>query len=47
MSYLGMFQEVLTDRSKVNEMVRLFDPVVRVIDGYAGERVSMRVIFLD
>ncbi|KAK9079404.1 hypothetical protein SSX86_001075 [Deinandra increscens subsp. villosa] len=35
--------EVLRDRSKVQEMVRLFDPVVRVIDGYAGERVSMRV----
>nr|XP_043628149.1 uncharacterized protein LOC122599667 [Erigeron canadensis] len=35
--------EVLRDRSKVQEMVRLFDPVVRVIDGYAGERVSLRV----
>ncbi|KAJ0714388.1 putative carboxynorspermidine synthase [Helianthus annuus] len=35
--------EVLRDRSRVQDMVRLFDPVVRVIDGYAGERVSMRV----
>ncbi|KAI7749557.1 hypothetical protein M8C21_021924 [Ambrosia artemisiifolia] len=35
--------EVLRDRSRVQEMVRLFDPVVRAIDGYAGERVSMRV----
>ncbi|XP_071709356.1 uncharacterized protein [Rutidosis leptorrhynchoides] len=35
--------EILRDRSKVQEMVRLFDPVVRVIDGYAGERVSLRV----
>ncbi|GKE98757.1 hypothetical protein Tco_0022108, partial [Tanacetum coccineum] len=24
-------------------MVQLFDPAVRVIDGYAGERVSIRV----
>ncbi|KAI3687797.1 hypothetical protein L1987_81500 [Smallanthus sonchifolius] len=35
--------EVLRDRSSVQAMVRLFDPVVRVIDGYAGERVSLRV----
>ncbi|KAI3522808.1 hypothetical protein L1887_00858 [Cichorium endivia] len=35
--------ELLRDRSKVQEMVRLFDPVVRVIDEYAGERVSLRV----
>ncbi|XP_076937977.1 uncharacterized protein LOC143607486 [Bidens hawaiensis] len=35
--------EILRDRSKVQNMVRLFDPVVRVIDGFAGERVSMRV----
>lgn len=36
-------QEFLRDRSKVQRMVELFDPVVRVIDGFAGERVSMRV----
>ncbi|XP_065862201.1 uncharacterized protein [Euphorbia lathyris] len=36
-------QEVLKDRSKVNELVELFDPVVRALDGIAGERVSMRV----
>jgi len=24
-------------------MVELFDPVVRAMDGFAGERVSMRV----
>lgn len=36
-------QEVLKDRSKVNELVQLFDPVVRALDGIAGERVSMRV----
>ncbi|CAK8576918.1 unnamed protein product [Lathyrus sativus] len=35
--------EFLRDRSKVQRMVELFDPVVRVIDGFAGERVSMRV----
>ncbi|KAI3822494.1 hypothetical protein L1987_10084 [Smallanthus sonchifolius] len=34
--------EVLRDRNRVQEMVRLFDPVVRVMDGYAGERVSLR-----
>ncbi|KAJ0838416.1 putative cupredoxin [Helianthus annuus] len=33
----------LRDRSRVQEMVRLFNSVVRVIDGYATERVSMRV----
>ncbi|KAJ0709070.1 putative transcription factor C2C2-Dof family [Helianthus annuus] len=33
----------LRDRSRVQEMVRLFDSVVRVIDGYATEHVSMRV----
>ncbi|KAM7502501.1 hypothetical protein LguiB_001405 [Lonicera macranthoides] len=35
--------EFLRDRSKVQEMVRLFDPLVRAVDGIAGERVSMRV----
>lgn len=40
-------QEYLRDRSKVQELVRLFDPVVRAIDGIAGERVSMRVRFTE
>uniref|UniRef100_A0A7N0RI92 Saccharopine dehydrogenase NADP binding domain-containing protein n=2 Tax=Kalanchoe fedtschenkoi TaxID=63787 RepID=A0A7N0RI92_KALFE len=35
--------EFLQDRSKVQQLVQLFDPVVRVFDGIAGERVSMRV----
>ncbi|CAI8617230.1 unnamed protein product [Vicia faba] len=35
--------EFLRDRSKVQRMVELFDPVVRAVDGFAGERVSMRV----
>uniref|UniRef100_A0A2P2LG93 Uncharacterized protein n=1 Tax=Rhizophora mucronata TaxID=61149 RepID=A0A2P2LG93_RHIMU len=35
--------EFLRDRTKVQELVQLFDPVVRVVDGIAGERVSMRV----
>ncbi|KAL9663064.1 hypothetical protein QQ045_027901 [Rhodiola kirilowii] len=35
--------EFLRDRSKVQQLVQLFDPVVRVFDGIAGERVSMRV----
>ncbi|AAF87886.1 Hypothetical protein [Arabidopsis thaliana] len=34
--------EVLRDRTKVQQMVELFDPVVRAMDGFAGERVSMR-----
>ncbi|XP_057500382.1 uncharacterized protein LOC130784508 [Actinidia eriantha] len=35
--------EFLRDRSKVQNLVQLFDPVVRAVDGIAGERVSMRV----
>ncbi|XP_059430403.1 uncharacterized protein LOC132164012 isoform X1 [Corylus avellana] len=35
--------EFLRDRSKVQELVQLFDPVVRSVDRIAGERVSMRV----
>ncbi|XP_068339320.1 uncharacterized protein [Pyrus communis] len=35
--------ELLRDRSKVQQMVELFDPVVRQVDSFAGERVSMRV----
>lgn len=36
-------QEFLRDRKKVQQLVDLFDPVVRAVDGIAGERVSMRV----
>ncbi|KAL7199340.1 hypothetical protein ACSBR2_021600 [Camellia fascicularis] len=35
--------EFLRDRSKVQNLVEQFDPVVRAVDGIAGERVSMRV----
>ncbi|KAA3458917.1 Saccharopine dehydrogenase isoform 2 [Gossypium australe] len=35
--------EFLRDRSKVQQLVELFDPLVRAVDGIAGERVSMRV----
>ncbi|PHT34655.1 hypothetical protein CQW23_26455 [Capsicum baccatum] len=35
--------EFLRDRSKVQQLVQLFDPVVRAVDGTAGEAVSMRV----
>ncbi|XP_015875803.3 uncharacterized protein LOC107412530 [Ziziphus jujuba] len=35
--------EFLRDRNKVQQLVQLFDPVVRAVDGIAGERVSMRV----
>ncbi|KAK8954386.1 hypothetical protein KSP39_PZI002294 [Platanthera zijinensis] len=34
---------ILRDKSKVQQLVRLFDPLVRAIDGIVGERVSMRV----
>ncbi|KAE9463281.1 hypothetical protein C3L33_04820, partial [Rhododendron williamsianum] len=34
--------EFLRDRSKVQKLVELFDPVVRAVDEIAGERVSMR-----
>ncbi|CAI0546800.1 unnamed protein product [Linum tenue] len=36
-------QEFLKDRSKVGAMVQLFDPLVRAVDGFAGERVAMRI----
>ncbi|KAI4386236.1 hypothetical protein MLD38_004184 [Melastoma candidum] len=36
-------REYLRDRSKVQQLVQLFDPIVRAIDGIAGERVSIRV----
>ncbi|KAL2941974.1 Carboxynorspermidine synthase [Bienertia sinuspersici] len=35
--------EFLRDRKKVQQLVELFDPVVRAVDGISGERVSMRV----
>ncbi|XP_022884108.1 uncharacterized protein LOC111400882 isoform X2 [Olea europaea var. sylvestris] len=35
--------EFLRDRSKVQQLVQLFDPLVRKVDGIAGEKVSMRV----
>ncbi|TYH10002.1 hypothetical protein ES288_A07G142900v1 [Gossypium darwinii] len=34
--------EFLRDRSKVQQLVEWFDPLVRAVDGIAGERVSMR-----
>ncbi|XP_077252955.1 saccharopine dehydrogenase isoform X2 [Tasmannia lanceolata] len=36
-------KEILRDKSKVQKLVQMFDPVVRAFDGIAGERVSMRV----
>lgn len=36
-------QEFLRDKSRVRRLVELFDPLVRAVDGIAGERVSMRV----
>ncbi|XP_022730684.1 uncharacterized protein LOC111285472 [Durio zibethinus] len=35
--------EFLRDRNKVQQLVQLFNPLVRAVDGIAGERVSMRV----
>ncbi|OVA08050.1 Saccharopine dehydrogenase / Homospermidine synthase [Macleaya cordata] len=35
--------EVLRDKGKVRQLVQIFDPLVRAVDGIAGERVSMRV----
>ncbi|XVF47323.1 hypothetical protein PTKIN_Ptkin03bG0100200 [Pterospermum kingtungense] len=35
--------EYLRDRNKVQQLVQLFDPIVRAVDGIAGEPVSMRV----
>ncbi|EPS70904.1 hypothetical protein M569_03855, partial [Genlisea aurea] len=42
MTYL-LRPETLRDRTKVGELVRLFDPLVRAVDRIAGEKVSMRV----
>jgi len=33
----------LRDKNKVQKLVMSVDPLVRAIDGIAGERVSMRV----
>lgn len=38
-----IMQDFLRNRKKVQQLVDLFDPVVRAVDGIAGERVSMRV----
>lgn len=35
--------EFLRDKSKVQQLVQVFDPLVRAVDGFAGEKVSMRV----
>ncbi|CAA6662148.1 unnamed protein product [Spirodela intermedia] len=35
--------EFLQDRSKVQKLVQIFDPIVRATDALVGERVSMRV----
>ncbi|XP_075520138.1 uncharacterized protein LOC142553634 [Primulina tabacum] len=35
--------ESLRDKSKVQQLVQLFDPLVRAVDAFAGEKVSMRV----
>ncbi|KAI3968251.1 hypothetical protein MKX01_018554 [Papaver californicum] len=35
--------EMLRDKGKIQQLVQLFDPLVRAVDGIAGERVSMRV----
>nr|XP_027101223.1 uncharacterized protein LOC113720754 isoform X3 [Coffea arabica] len=35
--------EFLRDRSKVQQLVQAFDPLVRAVDKFSGERVSMRV----
>ncbi|KAL0435360.1 UNVERIFIED_CONTAM: hypothetical protein Sradi_0243900 [Sesamum radiatum] len=42
MTYL-LPAETLRDRSKVQQLVQLFDPLVRAVDGIIGEKVSMRV----
>ncbi|XP_051141894.1 uncharacterized protein LOC127258886 [Andrographis paniculata] len=42
MTYL-LPPETLRDRGKVQQLVELFDPLVRAVDGIAGEKVSMRV----
>lgn len=39
-------QEILQDQQKVQSLVRWSDIAVRAVDGFAGERVSMRVSIL-
>lgn len=41
--YSVIFQDILRDKKKVQQLVQLFDPLVRAIDGIAGQRVSIRV----
>ncbi|PIN12577.1 Saccharopine dehydrogenase (NADP(+), L-glutamate-forming) [Handroanthus impetiginosus] len=41
MTYL-LPAETLRDRSKVQQLVQSFDPLVRAVDGLVGEKVSMR-----
>ncbi|KAK6119739.1 hypothetical protein DH2020_046517 [Rehmannia glutinosa] len=42
MTYL-LPAETLRDRSKVQQLVQSFDPLVRAVDEFTGEKVSMRV----
>ncbi|KAK6164108.1 hypothetical protein DH2020_000972 [Rehmannia glutinosa] len=43
MTYLLRLYETLRDRSKVQQLVQSFDPLVRAVDEFTGEKVSMRV----
>ncbi|XP_068660798.1 uncharacterized protein [Aristolochia californica] len=38
-------EEFLRDKSKVQQLVQILDPLVRAFDGIAGERVSLRVMW--
>lgn len=38
-------QDILQDQQKVQGLVQLSDIAVRAVDGFAGEKVSMRVCF--
>ncbi|WVZ54570.1 hypothetical protein U9M48_005350 [Paspalum notatum var. saurae] len=42
-SHLGPIQEFLRDKNNVQKLVESVDPLVRAVDGIAGEHVSMRV----
>jgi hypothetical protein len=42
---LILFQEFLRDKNKVQKLAQFGYPLIRAIDGIAGERVSMRVSF--
>ncbi|XP_072967050.1 uncharacterized protein [Typha angustifolia] len=35
--------DILRDKGKVQQLVQLIDPLVRAVDGIAGERISIRV----